>query len=132
MEPFSNHFMEKELAQRGIVVDRWMNITNSILHRPEKKAKEHIKNYAKYNMGATSMYTIDKALEFAKKGYDGIIHVKSSGCTPEIDAMPVLQNISSDYKIPILYFIFDTQTSDTGIHTRLEAFYDMIIMRKEK
>lgn len=37
MEPFSNHFMEKELAQKGIVVDRWMNITNSLLHPPEKK-----------------------------------------------------------------------------------------------
>ncbi|WP_352419778.1 2-hydroxyacyl-CoA dehydratase [Proteiniborus sp.] len=132
MEPFSNHYIEKELAQMGIVVDRWMNITNSILHRPEKKAKERIKNYAKYDMGATSMYTIDKALEYAKKGYDGIIHVKSAGCTPEIDAMSVLQNISLDYKIPILYFSFDSQTSDTGIQTRLEAFYDMIIMRKEK
>lgn len=132
MEPFSNHYIEKELAQMGIVVDRWMNITNSILHSPAKKAKEHIKNYAKFDMGATSMYTIDKALEFAKKNYDGIIHVKSSGCTPEIDAMSVLQNISSDYKIPILYFSFDSQTSDTGIQTRLEAFYDMIIMRKEK
>lgn len=132
MEPFSNHYIEKELAQMGIVVDRWMNITNSLLHRPEKKAKERISKYAKYDMGATSMYTIDKALEFAKKGYDGIIHVKSSGCTPEIDAMSVLQNISEDYKIPILYFSFDSQTSDTGIQTRLEAFYDMIIMRKEK
>lgn len=132
MEPFSNHYMEKELAQMGIVVDRWMNITNSLLHKPKKKAKDHIRKYAKYDMGATSMYTIDKSLEFAKKGYDGIIHVKSSGCTPEIDAMPVLQNISSDYKIPVLYFSFDTQTGDTGIQTRLEAFYDMIIMRKEK
>jgi len=132
MEPFSNHYIEKELAQKGIVVDRWMNVSNSLLHRPVKKVREHIKNYAKYDMGATSMYTIDKTLEFAKKKYDGVIHVKSSGCTPEIDAMPVLQNISSDHKIPILYFSFDTQTSDTGIQTRLEAFYDMIIMRKEK
>lgn len=131
MEPFSNHYLEKELAQMGIVVDRWMNITNSLLHRSDKKIKEHIKNYARYNMGATSMYTIHKALEFAKKNYDGIIHVKSFGCTPEMDAMPVLQNIGSDYKIPILYFSFDSQTSDTGIRTRLEAFYDMIMMRKE-
>ena len=77
------------------------------------------------------MFSIDKALEFAKKHYDGIIHVKSFGCTPEIDAMPVLQNISNDFKIPILYFSFDSQTSETGIQTRLEAFYDMIVMRKE-
>ena len=77
------------------------------------------------------MQTIDLALSWAKKSYDGIIHVKSFGCTPETDAIPVLQNISRDYKIPILYFSFDTQTSETGIRTRLEAFYDMIVMRKE-
>lgn len=78
------------------------------------------------------MATVYKALEWAKEGFDGIVHVKSFGCTPEIDAMPVLQKISNDYKIPILYFSFDSQTSETGIQTRLEAFYDMIIMRKEK
>lgn len=131
MEPFSNHYIEKELAQMGIVVERWMNITNSLLHYPGKQIKEHIRDYAKYDMGATSMSTIYKALEFAKKKFDGIIHVKSFGCTPEMDAIPVLQNISSDYKIPILYFSFDSQTSETGIKTRLEAFYDMIMMRKE-
>jgi benzoyl-CoA reductase/2-hydroxyglutaryl-CoA dehydratase subunit BcrC/BadD/HgdB len=44
--------------------------------------------------------------------------------------MPVLQNISTEYKIPILYLTFDSQTSDVGLMTRLEAFYDMIQMRK--
>ncbi len=131
MVPFSNHFIEKELAKMGIVIDRWMNLTNSVIHDYRTEAKEHIKNYATFDMGATAMYTIDKALQFAKKGYDGIIHVKSFGCTPETDAIPVLQNISTDYKIPILYFSFDSQTSEIGIKTRLEAFYDMIIMRKE-
>lgn len=131
MEPFSNHYIEKELAQKGIVVDRWLNVTNSLLRRSGKKIKEHIKNYAKYHMGATSMFTINKALDCAKKGYDGLIHVKSFGCTPEVDAIPVLQNISADYNLPIVYLSFDTQTSETGIQTRLEAFYDMIIMRNE-
>ena len=131
MEPFSNHYIEKELARMGIVVDRWLNVSNTLIHFPQKKIKEHIGEYAKYPMGATSMATIDRALEFAKKDYDGIIHLKSFGCTPEIDTIPVLQNISNDYKIPILYFSFDTQTSETGFTTRLEAFYDMIVMRKE-
>lgn len=58
-------------------------------------------------------------------------NAKSAGCTPEIDIMPVLQNISSDYKVPILYLSYDSQTSDTGLDTRLEAFYDMIQMRKK-
>ena len=76
------------------------------------------------------MSTIDCALTCAKKGYDGIIHVKSFGCTPENDAIPVLQNISRDYKIPVLYLSFDLQTGEEGLSTRLEAFYDMVVMRK--
>lgn len=55
---------------------------------------------------------------------------KSAGCTPEIDVMPVLQRLSRDYHIPVLFLTFDTQTSDAGLDTRLEAFYDMIAMRK--
>ncbi len=131
MEPFSNHFIERELAKMGIAVDRWMNVSNSVFSKPQKDIKDKIKGYAQYDMGATCMMTIDRALAFAKKGYDGIIHVKSFGCTPEMDVMPVLQNISSDYKIPIIYLSYDSQTSDVGIKTRLEAFYDMIIMKKE-
>lgn len=132
MEPFSNHYIERWLAKRGIEVERWMNLTNTIIDRPEKEVRKHIKPYAKYDLGATSMYTIDRALHCAKAHYDGIIHVKSAGCMPEIDSMAALQNISKDYKIPILYISFDSQTSDVGLQTRLEAFYDMIMMRKKK
>ncbi len=131
MDEYSNHYMEKELAKKGIIIERWMNVSNTIFINTEKETKQSIKNYAKYDMGATSMYTIKKALDYAKDGFDGIIHVKSFGCTPEIDTMPVLQRISEDYKIPIIYFSFDTQTSDVGINTRIEAFYDMIMMRKD-
>jgi predicted nucleotide-binding protein (sugar kinase/HSP70/actin superfamily) len=130
MDPFSSHDIEREMAKMGVVVERWMNISNSLFHYPKKEIQERIRGYAKYNMGATSMSTIERALRFAKRGYDGIIHLKSFGCTPEMDAMPVLQNISADYNIPILYFSFDSQTADTGIQTRLEAFYDMMTMRK--
>ncbi len=130
MVPFSNHYIEKELARMGAVVDRWMNISNSVLHSYHEVERERIRGYAKFDMGATGMDTIDRALYCARHGYDGIIHVKSFGCTPEMDVIPVLQNISADYKIPIIYLSYDSQTSEVGIQTRLEAFYDMIIMRK--
>ena len=132
MEPFSNHYIEKELAKKGIVITRYMNISNSFFGKKEKDIATKIKGYLKYDIGATGRDTIKEAIDLAKDGYDGLIHVKAFGCTPEIDAMPILQNISNDYKIPILYFSFDSQTSETGIKTRLEAFYDMIVMRKEK
>ena len=130
MEPFSNHFIEKELAKMGAVVDRWMNLSHSVLHNYRKVQRERIRGYAAYNMGATCMDTIDRALHCARLGYDGLIHVKSFGCTPEMDVIPVLQNISADFKIPIIYLSYDSQTSEAGIQTRLEAFHDMIVMRK--
>ena len=131
MEPFSNHFIERELASKNISIKRTMNISLTVFDRKLEKIFKRIKKYVKYDIGATAIYTVDAALSMAKEGYDGIIHLKSFGCTPEIDTMTVLQNISNDYKIPILYFSFDSQTSETGIKTRLEAFNDMIVMRKE-
>ena len=47
-------------------------------------------------------------------------------------AEEIVQNVSRDFKIPILHFSFDSQTSETGVKTRLEAFYDMVVARKSK
>ena len=83
-------------------------------------------------MGGSSVATIATAKRFAVEGFDGIVHVKSFGCMPEMDAIPALHNISADYHIPMLFLSYDTQTSDTGIETRLEAFYDLIEMKHRK
>ena len=131
-EPFSNYFMEKELAKFGMEVHREMNFTTSVIHKTGKKKCKIAEKYAKFNIGATANSTIAEAIKFAKMGCDGIIQVKSFGCTPEIDAMPILDNVSKDFNIPVLHFSFDSQTSETGVRTRLEAFYDMVEARKNK
>ena len=125
-EPFSNYFIEKELENMGIEVYREMNLTNTIINSKYKNSRKTGKRYVKFDIGATANYTVAEALKYAKNGLDGIIQVKSFGCTPELNAQTVLQSISRDYKIPILHFSFDSQTSETGIKTRLEAFYDMM------
>ncbi|WP_315074277.1 2-hydroxyacyl-CoA dehydratase [uncultured Clostridium sp.] len=133
MEPFSTYFVEKELAKKGIEVKRFITVTYLFKNHP--KEKELIKisgKYLKYAIGADGTDSVARTKQLAEAGYDGVIHVKPFGCTPEVNAMPILQNISNDYKIPVLYFSFDSQTSETGIKTRLEAFYDMLMMKKEK
>lgn len=129
-EPYSNYFMEKELAKFGMEVYRKMNFSCTIIHNQNKKKRLYAKNYVKFDIGATANSTIAEALEFARSGCDGVIHVKSFGCMPENDAMPILQRVSDDNNIPILHFSFDSQTSETGVKTRLEAFYDMVEVRK--
>lgn len=131
VDAFSNLNLEQKIADMGVEVHRWMSVTNRNLHYHGKNLSIEIKDYCNYEMGPTSTANIWCAKYYASHGFDGIIHAKSAGCTPEIDIMPILQNISSDYKIPILYLSFDSQTSDTGLDTRLEAFYDMISMRKK-
>lgn len=134
MEPFSNYFIEKELAKNKIQVSRYINVTFLLFEKSKlkKKTLKEAGEYLKYEIGADGTNSVEKSKVLAEKGYDGIIHLKPFGCTPEVNAMPMLQNIGKDYKIPILYFSFDSQTSETGVKTRLEAFHDMILMRKEK
>lgn len=129
-DEFSNLELEKKLAEMGVEVYRWMNVSNRNLHYSgEKNMNIRISEYCKYEMGPTSTANIWCAKDYAEQGFDGIVHIKSAGCTPEIDIMPVLQNIGKDFKIPVLYLTYDSQTSDVGLQTRIEAFYDMLQMR---
>lgn len=130
-EPFSNYYIEQELEKMGIEVHREMNLTNTIINSKYKSSCKTGKRYVKFDIGATANYTVAEALKYARNGLDGIIQVKSFGCTPELNAQTVLQNIGRDYKVPILHFSFDSQTSETGIKTRLEAFYDMLEAKKK-
>ena len=133
MDAFSNLELERKLSGMGVEVHRWMNVTHQFLQYSGGQKNMHVKieDLCRYEMGPTSTANIWYARECAERGFDGIIHIKSAACTPEIDVMPVLQNISADYKIPVLYLTYDAQTSDVGLMTRREAFYDMIDMRKK-
>ncbi len=153
MDPFSNHEVEKKLARMGAEVHRWMNLSNSVLICPDERTLRKLgrylhydirkfpggiwadyhrslsSKYLKYDTGSSSVATVALAQHYAEQGFDGIVHIKSFGCTPEMDCIPVLHNISEDYHIPTLFLSYDTQTSDTGIETRLEAFMDMVEMK---
>ncbi|MGI6012081.1 MAG: hypothetical protein ACOX8H_11425 [Ruminococcus sp.] len=131
MDEHSNQFLQEKLVNLGASVHRFLNVTNCHFRAKESALRPRIQGYVQSNMGATTTWTLNAALDYAKQGFDGIIHVKSFGCTPEMDVIPVLQNISKDYHIPILYLSYDVQESDTGLDTRLEAFYDMLERKKK-
>lgn len=130
VDPQSNLDVERKLLDMKVSLARAMNITNRNIRYNEPELRREVAEYVEYDTGPTSTLTIAAAKRYAEEGFDGIVHLKSSGCTPEIDCMPVLQRISRDYRIPVLFLSYDSQTSDTGLDTRLEAFYDMIAMRK--
>lgn len=134
MEQFSSNNIEKELTALGAVTKRYTTITYLFVKKPleMKRLIKKSSKYIEYELGADGTTSIAHAIELADSGYDGIIHIKPFGCTPEENAIPILQKISKDKNIPIMYLTFDTQNSNTGIKTRLEAFYDMLSMNKER
>ncbi len=131
MEPYSNLFIEKELAKHNIMVSRKMSATFLLFGKNSRKSLKDTGKYMKYWPGANATDSVAQSRHYGRLGYDGIIHMKSYGCTPEINAMPVLHNLGKDYNIPILYLSFDGQTNETGVQTRLEAFVDMLEMRRK-
>lgn len=134
MEPFANYNLELILARYGIEVKRYTN-AHYLLFEKKKEVKKYLKyakEYIKYRMGADAADNIGRTKYLCTHGYDGIIHIKSSFCTPEIGAMPIINKICNAYDVPVLFFSFDANTSQVGIETRLEAFYDMIEMRRKK
>lgn len=134
MEEYSSFYIEKELYKMGVKTKRYTTATYLLIdkHFSEKKLLKTANKYITYALGADGTESVAHTLELIDQGYDGIIHIKPYGCTPEINAMPMLQKISNDTGIPIIYFTFDMQSSQVGIKTRLEAFYDMLLMKKER
>lgn len=133
MEPFSNYYLEKEMANYGIEIKRYTNV-HYLLFEKSKKIKKYLKyskEYIRYKMGSDAADNIARTKYLCEQKYDGIIHIKSSFCTPEIGAMPIINRICKEYDMPIIFFSFDSNTSEVGIKTRCEAFYDMIEMRKK-
>lgn len=132
MEPFANHDIESILASYKIEIKRYTNV-HYLLFEKKKKSKKYVKyakEYIKYKMGADAHDNIGRTKYLCKKKYDGIIHIKSSFCTPEIGAMSIINKICNEYNVPVMFLTYDSFTSNVGIETRLEAFYDMMEMKK--
>jgi predicted nucleotide-binding protein (sugar kinase/HSP70/actin superfamily) len=127
MEPFANCGIERELGKAGLSVSRKMNA--SLLLNPFSGPMRNARGYLTRHPGATGADTVAQALDYARRGYDGIIHMKSFGCAPELNAIPALSAISRDFGIPVLHLSFDTHTAEAGLQTRVEAFVDMVKMR---
>lgn len=130
----SSYNTERKLMKMGIEVHRDTDLTYLLITKRFKLGNmiRRGKKYIKYHLGADASGSVVKSMDASLYGFDGILHLKSFGCTPEISAMSILPKISEEYNIPIMYFSFDAEDNEVGIDTRLEAFYDMISVRKEQ
>jgi len=141
LEPFCNFDLEEKLFRLGIEVDRSVWLSGWILHclrleylgqRPRDKVVKQARPYLKCTIGGEGLESVGNSVLYARRGYDGIIHVMPFTCMPEVSAKIIMGKISKDYNIPILTLIIDEQTAPPAVQTRLEAFVDLLYERRRK
>lgn len=128
MDAESSQNIERTLAKLGYKIIRYTDLTYLLFTKRFMKYIYRFKarKYLKYQLGADGTESVSHALYHSKKGISGIIHLKSFGCSPEINAIPILNHISNTYNTPIMYLSFDSENNVYNIDTKIEAFCEMI------
>lgn len=138
LDDFANLDIVRHLGEMGVLVEKAFYASDIVkayipILPKEKREAEIIslaKPYIKRFVGAEGQKTIGYIIDFAKRGFDGVIHLLPFTCMPEVIAEGVIPCVVEDYNIPVLTISLDEQTSQAGIITRLEAFVDMLKVRK--
>lgn len=141
LEPYANLQVEKLLGEMGVVVERAVYLSHwikehlilSTLHLPRGLAtKRAAAKYIKHFVGGHGRETVGDMVRFARRGFDGVIHILPFTCTPEIVAQSILPVVSRQEGIPYMTLSLDEQSGEAGVITRLEAFLDLLEQRRRK
>lgn len=140
-EPFTNLEIEKKLGNMGVEVTNTMSVSMWIKHHfinailpvhGKDKAIEAAQPYMHIDdVGGHGVNTVGNAELFSRAGFDGIVHIYPFTCMPEIIAQTAFAEIEKRHGVPIMTLIIDEMTGEAGYVTRLEAFVDMLEMRRE-
>ncbi|KUO52192.1 MAG: hypothetical protein APF76_03910 [Desulfitibacter sp. BRH_c19] len=65
-----------------------------------------------------------------EKKVDGIIHITAFGCGPDAMLDKLMELESKSHKVPFINITIDEHTGEAGILTRLEAFIDILKIRR--
>lgn len=139
--PRINLDLERKLGNLGVEVHNNLSISHWITdhflkkmlpvklkNKPHEAGKEFIKTD---DIGGHGIHTIGCSILSAKNNFDGVIHLYPFTCMPEIIAQCTFSEIQNKYNIPIMTLIIDEMTGEAGYMTRIEAFIDMLEIRRE-
>lgn len=69
---------------------------------------------------------------FHNKNVDGIIHVTAFGCGPDFIVDKTMEIEAKECKMPYITITLDEHTGQEGLNTRLEAFVDMLKIKRAR
>lgn len=137
LEPTANLNIEKILGELGVEVHRSIFLTNwteenVVREGDNETAREAAAPYLDEMIGGHGQDSVGHTVLYARQGLDGVIQMAPFTCIPEIVACSILPAVSKAEDIPVISFFFDEQTGEAGMRTRLEAFVDLLVRRRER
>lgn len=138
--PKINLELEKKLGNMGVEVHNNLSVSHWISDhfirmmlpvRFKSKSLEAAKEFIKTDdIGGHGIHTIGNSILSAQNNMDGVIHIYPFTCMPEIIAQCAFSEVQDKYNIPIMTLVIDEMTGEAGYITRLEAFVDMLEMKR--
>ncbi len=139
MEKSINLKIEEVLGSMGAEVERsqyiseWIdyNLIPNWLTKPHelailKKGEKYIKEI----IGGHAKQTVGHIVDYAERGFDGVVHLMPFACLPELVSQSIIPAITKDYNIPVITLPIDEQTGLANVQTRIEAFLDLVKTKK--
>lgn len=140
VEPFINQYLIERLGNMGVEVHRSVTSSEFIKEQLDfipflKSHKEEVHRaaspYLNTEIGGHARHTVGNTVLYSEKNYDGVIHLLPFTCMPEIVAGSILAIVEKEKDIPILKLVLDEMTGESGYLTRIEAFIDLLLNRRE-
>jgi predicted nucleotide-binding protein (sugar kinase/HSP70/actin superfamily) len=136
IEPFANLDMQATLGEMGVYTERAMHLfhwlkENTKLSHHEKTVIKSARPYLRQKIGGHGLNSVGETVMFAQRGFDGVIQLAPFSCIPEIVAKGILPQVSHDQGIPVMTIFLDEMMGKAGMQTRLEAFVDLLLQRRE-
>ena len=125
-DPYLSLDLIKKLINMGVYV-----VTPEMIPKQEKQKQV---GKLKKNLFWTFSNEVIRAAYslFESHSVDGIIHVTAFGCGPDFIVDKMMEIDAKKYNMPFLTVTIDEHTGQEGLNTRLEAFVDMLKIKKAK
>ncbi|MDW7673717.1 MAG: acyl-CoA dehydratase activase-related protein [Bacillota bacterium] len=125
-DPFISVNVLKRLEEQGVEVVTLEMISKKELARYSKSLPKNLFWYYSNLVVRAGFYYLDHQV-------DGIIHVTAFGCGPDAMVDKLLELEAKERgQVPFMSLTIDEHSGEAGVATRIEAFVDMIRLRKEQ
>ena len=136
LEGTANLHTARKLGRLGAVVEREISLSHWLkdflnLSETRKRIRKQGQPYINSFVGGHGQDSVGNTVHYSKRNFDGIVHLAPFTCMPEIIAQSILEEVSEKEDIPVLSLMFDEHSGEAGLETRLEAFVDLLMEKKQ-